>query len=146
MATRRPLATASARAPLATDARTCAPNRIQQKEFRRPAARVNQDENAPGGGLTEGGCCRTDGSAPAVGFSEPVWRSGATGSWRAESWGSALLRRYAAAIDQGQDEIATLEDEYRAGLRELVAEFGQPAIDAAINELRDEASPSASLH
>jgi hypothetical protein len=58
----------------------------------------------------------------------------------------ALLRRYAAAIDQGQDEIATLEDEYRAGLRELIAEFGQPAIDAAINELRDEASPSASLH
>jgi hypothetical protein len=36
-----------------------------------------------------------------------------------------LLRRYAAAIDQSQDEIATSEDEYRAGLRELVAEFGQ---------------------
>jgi hypothetical protein len=58
----------------------------------------------------------------------------------------ALLRRYAAAIDQGQVEIAKLEDEYRAGLRELVAEFGQPAIDAAINAFRDEASPSASLH
>ena len=58
----------------------------------------------------------------------------------------ALLRRYAAATDQGQDEIAKLDDEYRAGLRKLVAEFGQPAIDAAINELRDEVSPSASLH
>jgi hypothetical protein len=58
----------------------------------------------------------------------------------------ALLRRYAAAIDQGQDEIANLVDEFRAGLRELVTEFGQPAIDAAINELQDDASPSGSLH
>jgi hypothetical protein len=58
----------------------------------------------------------------------------------------ALLRRYAAAIDQGQEEIAKLVDEFRTGLRELVAEFGQPAIDAAINELQEEASQSASLH
>jgi hypothetical protein len=37
---------------------------------------VNQDEIAPGGGLTEGGRSPTDGSPPpAVGFSEPVWRS-----------------------------------------------------------------------
>ena len=58
----------------------------------------------------------------------------------------ALLRRYAAAIDQGQDEIAKLADEFRAGLHEQVAEFGQPAINVALNELRDDASPSGSLH
>jgi hypothetical protein len=58
----------------------------------------------------------------------------------------ALLRRYAAAMDQGQEEFAKLADEFRAGLRELVAEFGQPAINAALNELRDDASPSGSLH
>jgi hypothetical protein len=29
-----------------------------------------------------------------------------------------------------------LVDEFRASLRALVAEFGQPAIDAALNELR----------
>jgi hypothetical protein len=57
-----------------------------------------------------------------------------------------LLLRYAAAMDQGQDEIAKLADEFRAGLRELVAEFGRPAINAALNELRDDASPSGSLH
>jgi hypothetical protein len=58
----------------------------------------------------------------------------------------ALLRRYAAAIDRGGDETAQLVDEFRAGLRALVAEFGQPAIDAALNEIRNEASPSKALH
>jgi hypothetical protein len=58
----------------------------------------------------------------------------------------ALLRRYAAAIDQGQAQAAQLLEEFRKNLRELVAEFGQPAIDAVLTELRDDASPSASLH
>jgi hypothetical protein len=58
----------------------------------------------------------------------------------------ALLRRYAAAIDHGGDKTAQLLDEFRAGLRALVAEFGQPAIDAALNEIRNEASPSEALH
>jgi hypothetical protein len=47
----------------------------------------------------------------------------------------SLLRRHAAAIDHGRDETAQLVDEFRASLRALVAEFGQPAIDAALNEL-----------
>jgi hypothetical protein len=71
-----PLATASARALLAPDTRTCAPNRILQKEIQAPrgavsavgALSVNQGENAPGGGLTKGGCSRTDGSTPGSGF------------------------------------------------------------------------------
>ncbi len=58
----------------------------------------------------------------------------------------ALLRRYAVAIDQGQGEAAQLADEFRKGLRLLVAEFGQPAIDAALDELPKAASPSVSLH
>jgi hypothetical protein len=58
----------------------------------------------------------------------------------------ALLRSYAPAIDLGGDEIAQLVDEFRASLRALVAEFGQPAIDAALNKIRDEASPSEALH
>ena len=58
----------------------------------------------------------------------------------------ALLRSYAASIDRGGDEIAQLVDEFRASLRALVAEFGQPAIDAGLNELRNEASTSEALH
>lgn len=58
----------------------------------------------------------------------------------------ALLRRYAAAIDQGQDDAAQLLDEFRKGLRVLVAEFGQSAIDTALDALNDVVSPSVSLH
>jgi hypothetical protein len=58
----------------------------------------------------------------------------------------ALLCCYAAAIDQGQGEAAQLADEFRKGLRMLVAEFGQSAIDAALDELPNAASPSVSLH
>ena len=58
----------------------------------------------------------------------------------------ALLRRYAAAIDDGGVGTAQLVDEFRASLRALVAEFGQPAIDAALNKIRDEASPSEAFH
>jgi hypothetical protein len=57
-----------------------------------------------------------------------------------------LLRRYAEAIDQGQGEAAQLADEFRKGLRLLVAEFGQPAIDAALDQLPRTGSPSISLH
>jgi hypothetical protein len=58
----------------------------------------------------------------------------------------ALFRRYAEAIDQGQDEAAQLADEFRKCLRLLVAEFGQPAIDAALDGLPRASSPSVSLH
>jgi len=54
------------------------------------------------------------------------------------------LRRYAAAIDQGQGEA--LADEFRKSLRMLVAEYGQSAIDAALGGLPQAASPSVSLH
>jgi DNA invertase Pin-like site-specific DNA recombinase len=50
----------------------------------------------------------------------------------------------AAAIDQGQGEA--LADQFRKDLRMLVAEFGQPAIDAALGGLPDAASPSAARH
>lgn len=58
----------------------------------------------------------------------------------------ALLRRYAAAMDQAQVETGQLVDEFRKGLSLLVAEFGQPAIDAALNKMGGEASPSGSVH
>ena len=57
----------------------------------------------------------------------------------------ALLRRYAAAIDQGQGDGTELADQFRKDLRSLVAEYGQPAIDAALDE-SSEAWPSICLH
>jgi hypothetical protein len=56
----------------------------------------------------------------------------------------ALLHRYAAAIDEGK--AAQVADQFRKELRMLIAEFGQPAIDAALGGLPDAASPSASRH
>jgi hypothetical protein len=57
----------------------------------------------------------------------------------------ALFRRYAAALDQGQGEGAQLADQFRKDLRVLVTEYGQPAVDAALDE-PGEAWPSIFLH
>ena len=57
----------------------------------------------------------------------------------------AIMRRYAAACDQGEGDGAQLE--FHKELQLLVAQYGQPAIDAALDEeMSDGAWPSVSLH
>jgi hypothetical protein len=58
----------------------------------------------------------------------------------------SLFCCYAAALDQRRGDGAQLADQFRKDLRMLVAEYGQPAIDAALGDLPDAASPSVSLH
>jgi len=58
----------------------------------------------------------------------------------------SLFSRYGAAIDRGQGDGSQLAAQFRKDLRMLVAEYGQPAIDAALGDLPDAASPSVSLH
>jgi hypothetical protein len=57
----------------------------------------------------------------------------------------ALMRRYAAACDQGEGDVAELA--FHKELQLLVAQCGQPAIGAAPDEeMSDGAWPSVSLH
>jgi hypothetical protein len=58
----------------------------------------------------------------------------------------ALMRRYAAYCDQYPDDCVRLEEQLRQDLALLVAEYGRPAIDAALNGMSNDAWPSASLH
>jgi hypothetical protein len=47
----------------------------------------------------------------------------------------SLFSRYAAALDQRQGDGAKLAHQFRKDLSVLVAEYGQPAIDAALGDL-----------
>ena len=59
----------------------------------------------------------------------------------------AIMRRYAAACDQGEGDGAQLAEQFHKELQLLVAQYGQPAIDAALDEeMSDGAWPSVSLH
>jgi hypothetical protein len=58
----------------------------------------------------------------------------------------ALLRLYAAADDNGHRNGARLAERFRRDLRLLVAEYGPKAVDAALEEMPDEAWPSVLLH
>ena len=58
----------------------------------------------------------------------------------------SLLRRYASVCDQDGGDSGRLWEAFRKELQMLVAEFGPRAVDAALDELPDAASPSASLH
>jgi hypothetical protein len=57
----------------------------------------------------------------------------------------ALLRIYAAAC-QGQLDDAKSGEAFRKDLQLLIADYGYDAVDAALDELPDQALPSASLH
>lgn len=56
----------------------------------------------------------------------------------------ALLRLYAAAFDERQDD--QLGKRFRKDLQMLVAEYGPQAVNAALDALPNAASPSGSLH
>jgi hypothetical protein len=57
----------------------------------------------------------------------------------------ALFRRCAAASDLRQSDGGTLAEQFRKEVDLLVVEYGQPAINAALEESA-EAWPSTSLH
>jgi hypothetical protein len=56
-----------------------------------------------------------------------------------------LLRIYAAAC-RGQLEDAKSAERFRNGLKLLIADYGYQAVDAALDELPEQALLSTSLH
>jgi hypothetical protein len=59
----------------------------------------------------------------------------------------ALMRRYAAACDQGVREGAQFSEQFHKELQLLIAEYGETAVNAALDEeMSDGAWPSVSLH
>jgi hypothetical protein len=60
----------------------------------------------------------------------------------------ALLLRHARAHDPRTDPAVFEQSmkQFRKGMRVLIAEFGQAAVDAALDDMPDESWPSVSLH
>ena len=60
----------------------------------------------------------------------------------------ALLLRHARWLDARSDPGAFEQsmERFRKDMRVLIAEFGQAAVDAALDDMPDEAWPSLSLH
>jgi hypothetical protein len=59
----------------------------------------------------------------------------------------ALMRRYAAACDQGEREGAQFAEQFHKELQQLIAQYGETAVNAALDkEMSDGAWPSVSLH
>jgi len=56
------------------------------------------------------------------------------------------LRLYAAACDQGHLDSSRSAEQFRKDLQLLVADYDHDAVDAALDQLPDVASPSVSLH
>ena len=58
----------------------------------------------------------------------------------------SLMRRLdATACDQAEGDAASAE-QFRKELQSLVSEYGPEAVNAALDEMPDAASPSVSLH
>ncbi len=58
----------------------------------------------------------------------------------------SLMRRLdATACDQAEGDAA-LAEQFRKELQSLVSEYGPEAVNAALDEMPDAASPSVSLH
>jgi hypothetical protein len=59
----------------------------------------------------------------------------------------ALFRRYATDLDKRKFDGVQLAKQFRMNMDLLIAKYGQPAIDAALDEVPiGEVWPSASLH
>ena len=59
----------------------------------------------------------------------------------------ALFRRYAADLDRRRFDDIQLAKQFRMNMDLLIAKYGQPAIDAALDEVpTGEVWPSVSLH
>jgi hypothetical protein len=93
--------------------------------------------------------------APLAG---PTWASAKCESTRRQSEGrmddvtarlEALLRRYLAEANRCQGVTAALDrlgEQYRRDIDQLVSEYWQPAVNAAVNEMPDRPWPSVALH
>jgi hypothetical protein len=59
-----------------------------------------------------------------------------------------LLLRHARAVDSRSDpaDFERAMKDFRKGVRLLIDEFGQAAVDAALADIPDETWPSTSLH
>jgi hypothetical protein len=53
----------------------------------------------------------------------------------------ALLRHYGAAFD-GESEAGPLGTQFRTVLRMLIAEYGVTAVEAALDDIPDDTTPS----
>jgi hypothetical protein len=58
----------------------------------------------------------------------------------------ALMRRYAADSEQRPGAEDQLEENLHQELTLLIATYGKPSIDAALEAMSDDAWPSVSLH
>jgi hypothetical protein len=58
----------------------------------------------------------------------------------------SLFRRYAAALDEYPDDRVLVTKQFFEEARLLLARYGQPAIDAALDGAPGEVWPSVSLH
>jgi imidazolonepropionase-like amidohydrolase len=61
----------------------------------------------------------------------------------------ALLRRYLTEASRCRGVPSALDglaEKYRRDIGQLVSEYGQPAVNAAMNEMPDVPWPSVSLH
>jgi hypothetical protein len=58
----------------------------------------------------------------------------------------SLFRRYAAKLGQGHGDRATVAKRLLEEVELLIAQYGQPAINAALDEAPGEVRPSVSLH
>jgi hypothetical protein len=58
----------------------------------------------------------------------------------------SLFRRYAAAVAQRHGDPAPIAKQFSEEVDLLIAQYGQPAINAALDEVPGKAWPSALLH
>jgi hypothetical protein len=58
----------------------------------------------------------------------------------------SLFRRYAAAVGQRRGDPAPMAKQFLEEVDLLIAQYGQPAIKAALDEVPGKARPSISLH
>ena len=59
---------------------------------------------------------------------------------------AALFRNFAVALNQPQGDGPRLVEQFRKELNLLIAQYGQEAVDAALDDLPDAKLPPASLH
>jgi hypothetical protein len=59
---------------------------------------------------------------------------------------AALFRHFAEALHQRRGDAPRLAEQFRKELDLLIVQYGQEAVDAALDDLRDAELPPGSLH
>ena len=83
--------------------------------------------------------------SPRLGAKPPI-ATGAAGVDELTGCLESLFRRYVEAFQRRPADAVKLAGQFRKELRLLIAQYGGPAVDVAIDGLRDEMPRSASLH